>query len=102
VELALQIAEAVLQRELACLDNPAADAVRRALTSVPPTLAATVRLNPAELARLDPAAVEGHPITLVGDPSVAGGDARVETETRVVDASVSAAMARVREVLGRG
>lgn len=101
VELALQIAEAVVQRELATTADPGADAVRRALTSVPPTIAVTVRLNPEDLAGMDPDAVTGRPVTLVPDADVARGDALAETETQMVDATVDAAMARVREVLGR-
>lgn len=101
VEVALRIAEAVVQRELSTTADPGADAVRRALTSVPPTAAVTVRLNPEDLAGLEADLLAGRPVTLVADATLERGDARAETETQVVDASVSAAMARVREVLDR-
>ena len=101
VELGLQVAEAVLQRELAVVVDPGAEAVARALAEVPATVPVTVRLHPADLAVLDPAALDGRQAALVGDPALQRGDAVVETETHVVDATVAAAMARVREVLGR-
>ena len=101
VELALQIAEAVLGRELLAVDDPAADAVRRALTSVPVDVQVTVRLHPADRAGLDPSVLAGRTVTVVADPSLSRGDALVETESGTVDAGVGTALARVREVLGR-
>lgn len=100
VEAALQIAEAVIGRELAVAADPGADAVRRALTILPHDAETFVlRLNPADRAVLDPAVLTGHTVTVVDDPTVPSGDAVVETDTTVVDASVAAAVARVREVL---
>jgi flagellar assembly protein FliH len=101
VELALDIAEAVIGRELAVARDPGADALRRALADVPGTMAVTVRLHPADLAGLDHDVVAGRPLTLVGDPGLERGDARVDSETTSVDATVATALARVREVLGR-
>jgi len=101
VELALQIAEAVLGRELLAVDDPAADAVRRALTDVPVDVQVTVRLHPSDRAGLDPSVLAGRTVTIVADPSLSRGDALVETDSGSVDAGVGAALARVREVLGR-
>jgi len=101
VELALQIAEAVLGRELATVDDPAADALRRALARVPDDVKVTVRLHPADRADLDPSVLGGRSVTIEADPSLARGDAVVETDSGLVDAGVGAALARVREVLGR-
>lgn len=101
LDLALQIAEEVLQRELAVADRPGLDALRRALAPVDPRTAVTVRLHPADRAALDPSALDGRAVTVVDDPTLSRGDARAETDHGVVDATVAGALARVREVLGR-
>ncbi len=101
LDLALQLVEAVLGRELATAGDPGADALRRALVAVPVDVPLVARLHPADLATLDRGTVGDRPVTLVADPSVARGDALVETETGVVDATLSGALTRVREVLGR-
>lgn len=100
VEAALQIAEAVVGRELAVAADPGGDAVRRALSVMPADVATfTLRLNPEDHAGLDPSVLDPDTVTLVADPAVARGDAVAETDTLVIDASVGAALARVREVL---
>ena len=101
LELALRIAEEVLQRELAVAEQPGLDALRRALAPGAPGPAVIVRMNPADRALLDASAVEGRPVTLVDDPTLARGEAVAETDDGLVDATVSGALARVREVLGR-
>jgi flagellar biosynthesis/type III secretory pathway protein FliH len=58
-------------------------------------------MNPADRARVDLTGFGGRDITLVDDPTLAPGDALVETEDGVVDATIAAALARVREVLCR-
>ena len=99
VELGLRIAEAVVGRELAAMDDAGAEALRRALAEVPPTVTATVRLHPADAAALDRTVIEDRPVTVVADPSVATGGAVLETEATTVDASLEKALARVREAL---
>lgn len=99
VEMALQIAAAVLQREVLTATDPGADALVRALVSVPPAVPVTVRLHPADRAQLDLAVLDGRPAVVVADATLQRGDAVVETETQVVDARLSAALDRVREVL---
>lgn len=101
LELALGIAEEVLQRELAVSEQPGLDALRRALAPVRPDHTVVVRLNPADRAGLDPTALDGRPVTVVDDPSLSRGEAVAETDDELVDATVSSALARVREVLGR-
>jgi len=101
LDLALQLVEAVLGRELATATDPGADALRRALVAVPVDVPLVARLHPADLAALDRGTVGDRAVTLVADPTVARGDALVETDSGVVDATVSGALARVREVLGR-
>ncbi len=101
LDLALRIAEEVLQREVAVADQPGTDALRRALAPVDPRVAVTVRLNPADRDQLDPAVLAGRPVTVVADATLARGDAVAETDHGLVDATVAGALARVREVLGR-
>lgn len=101
VELALQIAEAVLGREVALSTDPAGDAVRRALTAVPVDVPFVLRLHPDDAALLDLTLLADRPVSVVGDPRLARGDAAVETESGWVDADLAGALARVREVLGR-
>jgi flagellar assembly protein FliH len=101
LELALALAEEVVQHELVVADEPGLDALRRALRPVEHRVAVTVRLHPDDRATLDPAALDGSPVTVVDDPTLERGDAIAETEHGVVDARIASALARVREVLGR-
>ncbi len=61
VELALQIAEAVLGRELEVAVDPGADAVRRAVTTTPVDVPLVVRLHPDDLAALDASVLGDRP-----------------------------------------
>jgi len=99
VELALQIAAAVVQHDVLTATDPGADAVLRALGSVPPGLPVTVRLHPVDRAQLDLTLLEGRSVVVVDDPTLARGDAIAETESQIVDARLSVALDRVREVL---
>jgi flagellar assembly protein FliH len=99
VEIALQVAEAVLGREVAVADDPGADAIRRALALLPAGGAVTVRLHPQDRSGVDATEFAGHGVRLVDDPALSRGDAVAESDTTVVDATVAAALARVREVL---
>lgn len=101
VDLALEIAEAVIGREVENATDGGVDAVRRVLSELAPGVTTTVRLNPADLASIDRGLLAGTAIELVADPTVGRGDALAETQTGLIDASLATAMARVREVLGR-
>ena len=101
LELALQIAEAVLDREVELAREPGLDALRRALADVDPATPVTVRLHPADVTTLHSEALAGREVRVVGDPTVARGDAVAETDVAVVDATIADALRRVREVLGR-
>ena len=98
--LALRIAEAVLQREVATMTDPGAEALRRALAEVPPTAAATVRMNPADLAALDTTMLDGRPVTVLADATVPVAGVVLQTESTTVDATIESAVGRVREALG--
>ena len=101
VHAALELTRAVLGREVATAADPGADAIRRAMAMVDPTVPVTVRLHPEDRATLDPAVLEGRTVTVVDDPALARGDAVAETEDILVDATIAAALERVREVLTR-
>jgi flagellar assembly protein FliH len=101
VDLALELAEAILGRELEAATDPGADALRRALATVPVETAVVVRLHPEDAAALDHSLLADRPVTVVADHATARGDALVETEAGVIDAGIATAVARVREVLGR-
>ncbi|MDX6301868.1 MAG: flagellar assembly protein FliH [Nocardioidaceae bacterium] len=101
VDLALQIAAAVLGREVIAAADPGADALRRAVTAVAVDVPLAVRLHPDDLAALDRSVVAGRSVTWTADPSLSRGDAVVETPSGTVDAGIAGALARVREVLGR-
>jgi flagellar assembly protein FliH len=99
--LALDIAEAVLGREIASSADPGRDAIARAIGFVPEEGAVTVRLNPADHGRLGDVAdlLPGRDAALVADPSVGSGGCVVQVGATRIDAQISAALHRVAEVL---
>lgn len=100
VDIALQVTETLIGRELAVAVDPGADAVRRALSLLPGEPLVTVRLNPADVPSDAVASVAAAGARIVADPTVARGDAIAEAGDFVVDASVASALQRVRAVLG--
>ena len=101
VDLALKVAQAVLDRELTVAQDPGRDAVRRALALAPHDAPATVRLHPddvAALGDLDDLAA-GRPVTVVSDPSVERGGCVADAAGRRIDAQIGAAVARVAAAL---
>jgi len=101
VDLALDLVAAFLGRELELATEPGLDAVRRAVAPVETDVRIVVRLHPDDLATLHPDADPDPRVTLLADPALTRGDAVAETEDRVVDATVAAALARIRAVVGR-
>jgi flagellar assembly protein FliH len=104
VELGLAVAEAILGRELLVAADPGRDALERALRVTPPLDGVIrVHLHPedADLLDLDrlPFA-DARSVVVVPDPTLGRGDCRVATEQGDVDATVAAALDRVRAVLG--
>lgn len=100
-DLAFAIAEAVVAREVASAADPGAEAIRRALAETASGVDVTVRLNPEDRAALDPSLLDDTRLSVVADPSLRRGDAVAETEENVVDATLTAALVRVWEVLSR-
>ena len=98
----LTLIEELLGRELALAEDPAMDAVRRALTFCPADAPAVVRVHPDDLAEVPAEALAELPdsVRVVADPSVERAGAIAESGPRRIDAQLSAALARVQAVLG--
>lgn len=99
--VAFALAEELVGRELALAEHPGVDAVRRALELAPGETVVRVRISPDQARRPELAALLAPhgTVAVVADPTMTGGDAVVETTQGVVDAQISGALARVREVL---
>lgn len=99
--LALVIAEAILDREVRTALDPGADAIARCLAMAPLPGAVVAHVNPADAERLGPLPqLEGRPVTVVADPSLSSGEARVTVADTLVDGRLDEALARVAELLG--
>lgn len=102
---AVELAEALLGTELSERSTSLLAAVRRAMSQTGTERVVRIRLNPSDLAALDPAGPpsevpEG--VELVADPELAPGDAVTEFAEGVLDARLAPALARVRQVLEHG
>lgn len=101
VDMALAIAEAVVQRELTTSVAPGRDALLRALALAPERVDAVARLHPDDLASVGDLATLSaeREITLVADAAVERGGCVLDADHCRIDAQISPAIARVREVL---
>jgi flagellar assembly protein FliH len=102
---AVELAEAILGRELAEAEGRGADAVRRAFAAAPDGGEISIRLHPDDYRNIMGSATdadyvyEGRPVRLRPDPAIRPGDAVAETGATTVDASIATALQRAREVL---
>lgn len=96
IELALELAEAVIGREIESAADPGRDALSRALALRLDREGVRARMHPDDLALLSemPGDVE-----LIPDPAVSRGGAVVELGVGLVDATIGSALDRVREAL---
>lgn len=103
VDIALEIAEMVMMREVVTAKNPGRDAIVRCLAEVTASETAVLRLNPADLEALGPFEdlLIDRTFELAADPSITSGDAVADTTTGSVDARLRGALGRVREELLR-
>jgi flagellar assembly protein FliH len=101
LRLAVDVAEAVLGRELEATPGAALDAVRRALQLAPARGAIAVHLHPADVQVVDaaPSLAPGRTVELVADAGVARGDAVLRVGACTIDAQVAPALDRVRAAL---
>jgi flagellar assembly protein FliH len=99
---ALELAEAILGRELVLATAPGRDAIARAIRLAGEAGQATVRLHPADVATLGQVEgiAPGRELTVVADPAVEPGGCLLEAGATRVDARLGSALERVREVLG--
>jgi flagellar assembly protein FliH len=97
IEAALELAEAIIGREVAEGHNPAADALRRALADVPAEQRVTVRLNPEDAATVSGSVPDT--VRIVADSAIASGDAMTELPHGWFDARIGAALDRARILL---
>lgn len=100
-DVAFAVAEALVGRELATATDPGRDAIARALALAPARVAVTVRLHPDDLGHGGGLGGDeaGRNLSLVGDPTLSRGDSVVELDTGEIDASIGAALERVRRAL---
>lgn len=101
VDMALAIAEAVVQRELATSAAPGRDALLRALALAPQRVDAVVRIHPEDLASVGDLTTltAEREITLIADAAVERGGCVLDAGHCRIDAQISPAMTRVREAL---
>lgn len=100
---AVELAEALVGRELALSSDPGRDALVRALAMAEGDDPAVVHLHPDDLAVLGDHAdlAPGRELRFVADPGVERGGCLVQLGDGSVDARLSSALQRVREVLSR-
>lgn len=96
---AMDLAEALLCRELADGDASARSALARALEGVDTDLVQRVRMNPVDLAALDEDTLRRARVEFVGDPGLPRGDAVTEFPDGYLDASLGSAVERARAAL---
>jgi len=105
---AVDLAEALLGRELDHAREPGLDALRRVMAFAPDSGTVTVRLHPADLATLGVPATgepeypfQGRVVALRPDPTLSPGDALAERDTTSIDARLAEALLRLRRELDR-
>jgi flagellar assembly protein FliH len=101
VAVAMQIAEVIVGHQLAQPDDRGRDAIARALALAPAHGDVTARLHPVDIAVLGDAGTiaPGRTLAIVADPSLTPGDCVVDVASCRIDARISAALERAREVL---
>ena len=93
---ALDLATAVVGRELQLSASPGADALARALALVPAGCIAIARLHPDDVASLG---AVSDPVTVIADPAVERGGCLLEVGDSRIDAQLGSALDRVRAAL---
>ncbi len=101
LELALELAGAVLDREVQLMDSPVGEAVRRALKPLDAEKPVTVRVHPDDLSALTGDALKGKHassdtelVSFLPDPAIAPGDAIARQGDTEVDAGLRASISR--------
>jgi flagellar assembly protein FliH len=100
-EVAYEIVEAILTREIQTLDDPGREAITRALTIDTANESATIHLNPQDIKTLTDLSdlKTKREIEIVVDPDIESGDALVVIGKATIDARISSALERVKKIL---
>lgn len=99
---AVEIAEALMGRELSAAEDSGLSALQRALNPDVPAPVHTIRMNPADLAAIPANMLAEAGANLVGDPSLAPGDAVAEYPNGFLDARLSSALTRLKTAIAGG
>ena len=99
VKAAMELAEAILCRELRHGPTSARSALARALDHAAAASVVAVRMNPTDLALLEDDMHAHAGIAFVADPSLKPGDAIAQLEVGLLDARISTALDRARHEL---
>lgn len=101
IDLALELAELILRRDVAARQNPGRDAIVRCLGEIEPGEVASIRMHPDDLDQLGEVAdvLGGRAFDFVADDSLDPGDAVAELEFGSVDATLRSALERVAREL---
>jgi flagellar assembly protein FliH len=105
LQAAVELTETLLGRELAVATEPGMDALRRAMDLLPVGRPVTIRLHPSDAAAVRDALAAmssgelGRDVVVVADPSIEPGGCIADCDATRVDAQLSTALARVRQVL---
>ena len=95
---AIELAEAIIGRELSATADSARAAVERAVHEAGPTGAA-IRLNPQDVAVIAAGGALESGLQLVADPSIERGDAVIDVANGSIDARIASSIARARAAL---
>lgn len=100
-EVAYELVEAILTREIQTLDDPGREAITRALTIDTANENATIHLNPQDIKTLTDLSdlKTKREIEIVVDPDIESGDALVVIGKATIDARISSALERVKKIL---
>ncbi|MEX1080056.1 MAG: FliH/SctL family protein [Homoserinimonas sp.] len=96
---AIELAAAIVGRELSSDAASASSALHRALSGVDTALVQLVRMNPADLANIDQETILATGVTFVPDATLGSGDAVTEFADGYLDARVSSALERARTAI---
>ncbi|HEV7848760.1 MAG TPA: FliH/SctL family protein [Mycetocola sp.] len=96
---AIDLAEAVIGHELSDGPGSARAALLRALDAVAPAEPSSVRLNPGDLALIDPEVRARSGVALVADASLQPGDAIADMPNGYLDARIGTALSRAKATL---
>ena len=98
---AVDLASAIIGRELEVAASPGADALARALALVPAGCAAVARLHPSDAASLGEAPFRPATgaLTVIPDPAIEPGGCVLEVGDSRIDAQLGPALDRVRAAL---